>query len=472
MKTKTNSDNGGAYEVQCTNGVCTAKLKVSLRRAYAVPAERGAALARALNLPALPAEITARRGEGPYLGLGSSAVTREIDRQKRTVLFVASDESEDRYGDIIRASGWQLENFRKNPVGLWCHDSNGMCSAHTGMPMAAGRAWVDGPKLMWLAEFWPEGRYEFSDLVFDAYALGKMNAVSVGFIPDEFKWIEGGEGIEFLKQELLEVSFVPLPANPNALVVEDSFGKYAPAVRAIEIEGRVAVGEGTEGGRARTESAPDERVRPSEQLKQFCDEGRQLVADFRTRIDGLRQDVKEFREGAMEKLDGIAGAQTSVAVEAAPEKREPEDKPTDEPCPKGEDCPKEEGMDDCPMGDECPMKKAAPVAVVAAGQPRQGRWQVRASKMGWTRSGFTAWLKRCSLQSGLLPAETDADFHVAEQHGERRDLRDLPDGLELSGPCACAKTAEAAPCPFVAVEAELREPWERLAGELKKPDAT
>jgi hypothetical protein len=28
--------------------------------------------------------------------------------------FVASDESIDRYGDIVRASGWQLDKFRKN----------------------------------------------------------------------------------------------------------------------------------------------------------------------------------------------------------------------------------------------------------------------------------------------------------------------------------------------------------------------
>src|SRR6185503_19793407 len=42
----------------------------------------------------------------------------------RTMRFVASDESVDRSGDIIRASGWQLDNFRKNPVFLWAHKSS------------------------------------------------------------------------------------------------------------------------------------------------------------------------------------------------------------------------------------------------------------------------------------------------------------------------------------------------------------
>ena len=40
---------------------------------------------------------------------------------ERALDVVASDETPDRYGDIITASGWQLANYQKNPVALWLH---------------------------------------------------------------------------------------------------------------------------------------------------------------------------------------------------------------------------------------------------------------------------------------------------------------------------------------------------------------
>jgi hypothetical protein len=38
--------------------------------------------------------------------------------------FVLSDETVDRYGDVIVASGWQLANFKKNPIALFGHDQS------------------------------------------------------------------------------------------------------------------------------------------------------------------------------------------------------------------------------------------------------------------------------------------------------------------------------------------------------------
>ncbi|WP_200857337.1 hypothetical protein, partial [Klebsiella pneumoniae] len=34
-----------------------------------------------------------------------------------------SDDSVDRMGDIIEQAGWQLADFRKNPIALFAHDS-------------------------------------------------------------------------------------------------------------------------------------------------------------------------------------------------------------------------------------------------------------------------------------------------------------------------------------------------------------
>ncbi len=45
-----------------------------------------------------------------------------VDEGNRVIRFVASDETPDRVGDIIKVSGWNLTNYKKNPVVLWGHD--------------------------------------------------------------------------------------------------------------------------------------------------------------------------------------------------------------------------------------------------------------------------------------------------------------------------------------------------------------
>lgn len=38
-----------------------------------------------------------------------------------TYSFVASDETADRYGDIVRVAGWDLANYKRNPIVLFQH---------------------------------------------------------------------------------------------------------------------------------------------------------------------------------------------------------------------------------------------------------------------------------------------------------------------------------------------------------------
>lgn len=141
-----------------------------------------------------------------------------IDSGQRRLSFVASDETVDRYGDIIRASGWKLENFRRNPILLFGHDSD---------ELPIGRVpnvYVDGTRLIADVEFMPEGMNDFADDVWKALDGGFLQAVSVGFMPlDDPGALLDGEGrwtgFEFTSQELLELSVVPVPANPGALAL-------------------------------------------------------------------------------------------------------------------------------------------------------------------------------------------------------------------------------------------------------------
>ena len=50
------------------------------------------------------------------------AQKRGEDTDTRMVDFVASTEDVDRDGDVIRVQGWDVDEYRKNPVILWAHD--------------------------------------------------------------------------------------------------------------------------------------------------------------------------------------------------------------------------------------------------------------------------------------------------------------------------------------------------------------
>jgi len=137
----------------------------------------------------------------------------------RNYEFTASTSTQDRDGEVIDAKGWDLKNFKKNPVIMYAHD-------YRSLPIGrASKVWLTGGKLKNTVEFPPEGTYEFADIVERLVDTGYLKTESVGFIPK--KW-EDGDGEKapkrtYTKQELLEISLVPVPSNPDALrnAVED-----------------------------------------------------------------------------------------------------------------------------------------------------------------------------------------------------------------------------------------------------------
>ena len=118
---------------------------------------------------------------------------------------IASSEIEDRQGEIVKQAGWNLKNFKDNPVLLYMHD-------HTKPIGKATRIWVDksGTKpLLKFKGFISDATDElkgYKKLVED----GILNSFSVGFRPLEM------EGNEIIKSELFEISLVSVPANPEA----------------------------------------------------------------------------------------------------------------------------------------------------------------------------------------------------------------------------------------------------------------
>lgn len=147
-------------------------------------------------------------------------VVKQVDEKERSFWAVASTEAEDRMGDIIRVDGWQLENYKKNPVLLWAHDYS---QPPVGKVVEV-RVDKENKQLLFKAQFATADVYEFADTIFKLFKAGHLNAFSVGFSPIEWAQMKEKEekgtisfGVEYIKQELLEISCVPVPANFEAL---------------------------------------------------------------------------------------------------------------------------------------------------------------------------------------------------------------------------------------------------------------
>ena len=135
----------------------------------------------------------------------------------RTLEFIGSTEDKDRQGDIIMAKGWKLKQYKKNPVFMWAHQYGEPPIGKTV------EVWVEDGKLKFHVQFADKETYEFADTIYKLYKGGFLRASSVGFLPIESEPIDKenedvfGAPTRFLKQELLELSGCPVPANPNAL---------------------------------------------------------------------------------------------------------------------------------------------------------------------------------------------------------------------------------------------------------------
>jgi HK97 family phage prohead protease len=135
--------------------------------------------------------------------------------------FVLSDDTPDRLDDIIQADGWDLKNFKRNPIALFNHNSD--------FPIGKWRNLrVEKNELRGHLELAPEGTSQRIDEIRKLIDAKILKAVSVGFRPLEHKRRDEDEkdyrgfGHRFIRSELVETSLVSVPANPNALAVAKS----------------------------------------------------------------------------------------------------------------------------------------------------------------------------------------------------------------------------------------------------------
>ncbi len=145
---------------------------------------------------------------------GLPATVKAVEGPAPQFDFIASDETTDRYGEVIRLAGWDLRNFKDNPVIPDCHD-------YSSISRILGKAVsieVKGGTLRNRVEFCLDN--PLGTLAYKLTQGGFLKCQSVGFIP--LAW-ENGNGIDepkrtYTRQELTEISLVVVPANPGATI--------------------------------------------------------------------------------------------------------------------------------------------------------------------------------------------------------------------------------------------------------------
>lgn len=131
------------------------------------------------------------------------------------ISFIASTASQDRYGDVILADGWDLTNYKANPVLLFAHNWWGVPIGKAPRMHVANGMLMSGP-----VDFCGADVNELGPQCEAAVRQGFLNAVSVGFNPIEWSFTD--DGVLFKACELLELSVVPIPANADAVVQSKS----------------------------------------------------------------------------------------------------------------------------------------------------------------------------------------------------------------------------------------------------------
>jgi HK97 family phage prohead protease len=210
---------------------------------------------------------------------------------ERTLRFRITTSTRDRDGDTLAANGWELAAYRRNPVVMYGHSYRDLPIGRTIEIVA------DSKGLTATAEFTDRDLNPFGFTCYQMAANGFLRAASVGFRPLEHTYNDVERGIDYARQELLEWSVVPIPANAEALLAASAAGidlaplrAYAHDILARTGAGSFAKGSGgdvvleLEDDDAVLEVAFDPTEPPDDELDAaaFC-------AEFTRQADVLRQ---------------------------------------------------------------------------------------------------------------------------------------------------------------------------------------
>ena len=201
--------------------------------------------------------------------------------------------------------GLSTENYSRNPVVMWAHDSVGR-SPSGGLPIGRTLDLKKTPKGEIVAEFEFLSDDPFSRRVKNAWDKGFLQAASISWLPLESEPVQGG-GWRDTRSDLLEWSIVSVPADPEALRkshrrLMDIFLRV-PVVGAHQTvssdhQRETPAGEGREGSEIR---------RADRRLVLSSDDYNDLSSSMALLKDVLERTLTEGSSGAPPALEGADG---------------------------------------------------------------------------------------------------------------------------------------------------------------------
>jgi D-ribose pyranose/furanose isomerase RbsD len=139
---------------------------------------------------------------------------KSVDEENRRITFCFSDDKEDRMGEIVDQASWDVKNYMNNPLILFGHDSSipeNILGQGTDLQLnIGGKSFVT-------AQFDEAEINPRADMVFRQLVKRTLRAVSAGFINHTTE--KSGDTPVLKDNELLEISIVPIPANPRAIAL-------------------------------------------------------------------------------------------------------------------------------------------------------------------------------------------------------------------------------------------------------------
>lgn len=234
----------------------------------------------------------------------------KADKDSGTFKTVITSEVVDRDGEVILLNGWDFTNFMKNPVVLRGHNYRDLPVAK-----ATSLAMVDG-KVVATGDFASAEANPKAQQVRKLYDDGFINAVSVGF-----RVLQRNPANRLIieKQELLEFSFVTVPANPEALGLGKGVKGYMESSLNDE---SIKDGEGVHYvtyimGKDVTPGEDDEEEKPNDAPTPPATDGEDVTLDkvYNAIVD-LTKAIKSGKSVADDNADDNADFMAKEALQA------------------------------------------------------------------------------------------------------------------------------------------------------------
>lgn len=263
---------------------------------------------------------------------------KSIDEKEFTVDVTMSDETVDRYKEVILASAWKkrLSNYKNHPILLSSHNYHGLMNQIGEAPKIGIK---DGALVAKFKYFAKQGNPE-ADWAWVLASKG-VAAYSVGFIRHSGRYVDPDEdyedddemkafqksGVQYVYDdvELLECSHVTVPANPSCLqnsfdqgvVMRSLEEKAFPMMAELEAELKKLVPK--EVKRTRTKSTDDNEEEMKMELTEFKEMMETLkvkfATDFETQMKGCIETMTDTLKTAADEMVKKTVEALDVALE-------------------------------------------------------------------------------------------------------------------------------------------------------------